>query len=441
VAKEDIAAVALSTQGAVTTLLDEDGNLIRPFIGWQDVRGNGQVEGISHRIDVQDFYRIGGNPLGSVFTATKIDWVREHEPENFARVALISDHQQYFLRAFGAEGDWTDTSSASRYGTLDVDTSEWSERLNAAIGVPLDKLPTVVTEAKVVGHIPARVAALTGLAEGTPLCLGAHDQNCSTLGGGGVAAGTAVMVIGTFGSCYVVSDKPLRDPLSTLTVKPNHGVGNWTIEGFSATAASSFRWYRDVFGDLEVAAGRALKRDPYDLITQTVSEVPPGSNGVTFLPHLQGAAGARPNPDAKGTFTGMTLATSKSDMARAVLEGIAFEMRDVLEAQAAAGVEVRSVRVVGGAAKSPIWCQMLADVFERPVELLQTSETGCLGAALYAGTAVGVYPDLAAAVDQAVSITDRYEPDASAAPAYEKAFRRYQSVFDALTGSVFVADS
>ena len=172
VAKEDIAAIALSSQGAVTTMLDEDGKLIRPFIGWQDVRGNGQIEGISQRIDVADFYRIGGNPLGSVFTATKIDWVREHEPENFARTALVSDHQQYFLRAFGADGDWTDTSSASRYGTLDVDTSTWSERLNAAIGVPLDKLPTVLTESKVVGHIPARVAALTGLAEGTPLCRG-----------------------------------------------------------------------------------------------------------------------------------------------------------------------------------------------------------------------------------------------------------------------------
>lgn len=442
VAKEDIAAVALSTQGSVTTLLDENGELVRPFIGWQDIRGIEQIEGISQRIDVQDFYRIGGNPLGSVFTASKIDWVREHEPENFARVAVVSDHQDYFLRAFGAEGGWTDTCSASRYGTLDVDTSEWSERLNAAVGVPLDTLPTVVTEAgKVVGQISARVAALTGLAEGTPLCLGAMDQNCSTLGGGGVRAGTAVMVLGTFGSCYVVSDKPLRDPLSTLTVKPNHGVGNWTIEGFSATAASSFRWYRDVFADLEVAAGRALKRDPYDLITQAISDVPPGANGVTFLPHLQGAQGARPNPNAKGTFTGMTLATSKSDMARAVLEGIAFEMRDVLEAQTAAGVDARSVRLVGGAAKSPIWCQLLADVFERPIELLQTSETGCLGAALYAGTAVGVYPDIAAAVDQAVTITDRYEPDASAAPAYEEAFRRYQAVFDALTGSVFLADS
>jgi xylulokinase len=442
VAKEDIAAIALSSQGAVTTLLDEDGKLIRPFIGWQDVRGNAQIEGISQRIDVADFYRIGGNPLGSVFTATKIDWVREHEPENFARTALVSDHQQYFLRAFGADGDWTDTSSASRYGTLDVDTSAWSEPLNAAIGVPLDKLPTVVTEAgKVVGHIPARVAALTGLAEGTPLCLGAHDQNCSTLGGGAVQAGTAVMVVGTFGSCYVVSDKPLRDPLSTLTVKPNHGVGNWTIEGFSATAASSFRWYRDVFADLEVAAGRVLKRDPYDLITHAVGDVPPGSNGVTFLPHLQGAAGARPNPDAKGTFTGMTLATTKSDMARAVLEGIGYEMRDVLEAQAAAGVDVRSVRLVGGAAKSPMWCQLLADVFERPVELLQTSETGCLGAALYAGTAVGIYPDVAAAVDRAVTVTDRYEPDGSVAPAYEEAFRRYQAVFEALTGSVFRAGS
>ena len=248
------------------------------------------------------------------------------------------------------------------------------------------------------------------------------------------------MVVGTFGSCYVVADKPLRDPLSTLTVKPNHGVGNWTIEGFSATAASSFRWYRDVFGDLEVAAGRALKRDPYDLITEAVRDVPPGANGITFLPHLQGAAGARPNPEAKGTFTGMTLATSKSDMARAVLEGIAFEMRDVLEAQAAAGVEVSSVRLVGGAAKSPMWCQLLADVFERPIELLQTSETGCLGAALYAGTAVGVYPDIATAADQAVSVTETYEPDDSAAPAYEKAFRRYQAVFDALGGTVFTSD-
>jgi xylulokinase len=441
VAKEDIAAVALSTQGSVTTLMDENGELARPFIGWQDIRGIEQIEGISQRIDVADFYRIGGNQLGSVFTASKIDWVREHEPENFARVAVVSDHQDYFLRAFGAEGGWTDTCSASRYGTLDVDTSEWSERLNTAVGVPLDKLPTVVTEAgKVVGEISARVAALTGLAEGTPLCLGAMDQNCSTLGGGGLRAGTAVMVLGTFGSCYVVSDKPLRDPLSTLTVKPNHGVGNWTIEGFSNTAAASFRWYRDVFGDLEIAAGRALKRDPYDLITQAVSDVPPASNGVTFLPHLQGAAGASPNPSAKGTFVGMTLATTKSDMARAVLEGIAFEMRDVLEAQAKAGVEVRSVRLVGGAAKSPIWCQMLADVFERPVELLQTSETGCLGAALYAGTAVGVYPDVAAAVDQAVTVTETFQPDATVAPQYEKAFRRYQAVFDALTDTVFTSD-
>lgn len=441
VAKEDIAAVALSTQGSVTTLMDENGELVRPFIGWQDIRGIEQIEGISQRIDVADFYRIGGNQLGSVFTASKIDWVREHEPEAFARVAVVSDHQDYFLRAFGAEGGWTDTCSASRYGTLDVDTSEWSERLNTAVGVPIDKLPTVVTEAgKVVGEISARVAALTGLAEGTPLCLGAMDQNCSTLGGGGLRAGTAVMVLGTFGSCYVVSDKPLRDPLATLTVKPNHGVGNWTIEGFSNTAAASFRWYRDVFGDLEIAAGRALKRDPYDLITQAVSDVPPASNGVTFLPHLQGAAGASPNPSAKGTFVGMTLATTKSDMARAVLEGIAFEMRDVLEAQAKAGVEVRSVRLVGGAAKSPIWCQLLADVFERPVELLQTSETGCLGAALYAGTAVGVYPDVAAAVDQAVTVTETYQPDPTAALQYEKAFRRYQAVFDALTDTVFTSD-
>ena len=434
-----IAAVALSTQGSCVSAVDEHGELVRPFIGWQDVRGTEQLASIGERIDLQKFYDIGGNPLGSVFTASKLDWVREHEPENWKRATLFSTHQDYFNRAFGAEGDWIDTCSGSRENTLDVNTGEWCRELEDVIGIAPEQRPAVVAEAgKVVGHIPAKIAALTGISAGTPLCLGAMDQNCSTLGGGGVDHGTAVMVMGTFGSCYVVSDHPLRDPASKLTVKPNHGVGNWTIEGFSNTAAASFRWYRDTFADLEIAAGRAFKQDPYDLITQTVRTVPAGSNGVTFLPYLQGAAGARQNPDAKGTFVGMSLATGKADMARAVLEGIAFEMRDVLEAQSAAGVDVSSVRLTGGAAKSPLWCQLLADVFGRPVELLQTSETGCLGAALYAGTAVGVYPDVRTAVGQAVSITARFEPDDSSSADYDRAFDRYKDVYDALASTVFV---
>jgi xylulokinase len=442
VAKEDIAGVALSTQAAVVTLLDDNGELIRPFIGWQDVRGAEQIAKIADRVTPSRFYAIAGERLGAIFSSSKLDWVRENEPENWKRTKTFATHQDYFLSAFGARERWTDISSASRDALFDVDAGEWSPELHDALHISIDQRPKVSSEAgMIVGHVSARVAELTGLAEGTPLCLGAHDQNCSTLGAGGVHHGTAVMVLGTFGSCYVVSDKPIRDPLETLVVKGNHGVGNWTIEGFSNTAASSFRWYRDVFADLEVAAGRALNKDPYDLITQAVHDVPPGSRGVIFLPYLQGAAGAHPNPNATGTFLGMSLATTKADMARAVLEGIAFEMLEVIEAQENAGIEVDTVRLTGGAAKSPTWCQLLADVFQRPIELLQTSETGCLGAALYAGTAVGIYPDIVSAVERAVTVTARFEPDPSCAEAYRAAFDRYQRVYSSLADSVFVAAS
>ena len=203
------------------------------------------------------------------------------------------------------------------------------------------------------------------------------------------------------------------------------------------TSASAFRWYRDTLADLETAASRSLRRDPYDLITETISQIPPGAGGVTFLPYLQGASGARLNGNARGTFVGMTLGTTKAQMARAVLEGICFEMNDILLAQAAAGIEIGTIRLTGGAAKSPLWCQMLADVFQKPIELLQTSETGCLGAALYAGIGAGIYNDPADAVARAVKTTTRYEPQAFLADAYEEAFARFVDVYEALDGRVF----
>jgi xylulokinase len=245
------------------------------------------------------------------------------------------------------------------------------------------------------------------------------------------------MVVGTFGSCFVVVDQPVRDPSAKLVVKPNHGMGNWTIEAFSNTSASAFRWYRDTFADLEVAASRSLHQDAYDLITRAISDVPPGSDGITFLPFLQGAAGARGNGNARGSFIGMTLGTTKPDMARAVLEGICFEMRDILRAEASAGIDAGVIRLTGGAAKSPLWSQMLADVCGHPIELLQTTETGCLGAALYAGVGSGLYSSCQEAAARAVKVTRRYEPDPSCAEVYDAAYDRWVDVYEALNGRVF----
>lgn len=435
---EEIRAVAFSSQAPLLALVDEEGKLLRPFISWQDLRGAPYIPVLREAYGAERFYQETGDPLGTNSAAPKWAWLRDHEPETWARTRWFLSEQEFLLKEWGADAYWTDLSSASREGMLDVDTMEWSTGVHDLIGVPLEGRATVVTEpGKVVGTIGPDLARRTGLAEGTLLCMGAHDQNCSTFGGGAVHGGECVMVMGTFGSCYVVMDEPRRDPDRSLVVKPNHGMGNWTIEAFSNTSASSFRWYRDTFCDLECAAGRVSGMDPYDIITGQASKSSIGANGVTFLPYLGGASGARQNPQARANFNGMTLATTKGDIARAVLEGVSFEMRDILDAQAAAGIDISTIRLVGGAAKSPMWSQMLADTFQRPIEVLRTSEAGCLGAAMYAGVGAGLYASCEEAAARAVAVVDRYDPDPSTCDAYDEAFARFVSVYEGLEEAVF----
>lgn len=434
---KEIVALAISSQGSIIGLLDGAGTALRPWIGWQDVRGMPYIEKLQEKISRERYYEITGDPLGTVFSSTKLAWLKDNEPDNWAKTELFATEQEFINRQWGATEYWTDQSSASREGTADVNSFTWSKEIHDLLDIPLSKRAQLATGPKVLGEISGVVAEKSGLAEGTLLCLGAHDQNCSSYGAGAVDAGDTVMVIGTFGSCFVVIDQPVRDPNARLVVKPNHGLDNWTIEAFSTTSASAFRWYRDTFADLEVAVARPLREDPYDLITRAVSQVPIGADGVTFLPFLQGASGARINGNARGAFVGMSLASTKPHMARAVLEGICFEMRDILSAQAAAGIDIGTIRLTGGAAKSPMWCQMLADVFDRPIELLQTSETGCLGAALYAGVAAGVFPDCREAAARSVSVTKRYEPDPDAHQSYQPAFQRFVDLYEALDGRIF----
>lgn len=436
---KEILAIGFSSQGSVIGLLDDNGKCIRPFVGWQDLRGGEkEMKWVTDRMPRENYYQLTGDPLGIIFSLTKLVWLKENEPENWARTTMFSTHQDYFLKEFGADGYYTDLSSASRDGMCDVNNNVWAMDIFDMLEIPIEKRPILVTEpGKVVGHIPADVAAKTGLAEGTPLCMGAHDQNCCTFGVGAIEDGTVVMVVGTFGSCFVVSDTPIRDPKGRLVVKGNHGVGNWTIEAFSNTAASSYRWYRDTFCDLEKATGALSGIDAYELINAQIANVPPGANGITFLSYLQGASGSRINSNARGTFVGMSLGTKKADMARSVMEGICYEMNDIVRVEEEAGISIDSIRITGGATKSPLWCQMMADIFERPVHILQTSETGCLGAALYAGVGIGVYESCKAAADHAVHISNTYYPNSEKFLAYEAAYKRFINVYEALDKKVF----
>lgn len=434
----DIIGFGFSSQGSVIGLLDENGELIRPFVGWQDLRGeDGGVDYLLERMPRSEIYKITGDPVGTVFSNSKLAWLKLNEPENWEKTALFSTHQDYFLKQFGADGYYTDFSSASREGMMDIDKQCWSKELHDMLEIPLSKRAEIVKEpGKVVGKIGQEVSEKTGLPVGTPICMGAHDQNCCTFGAGAVEDGTATLVMGTFGSCFIVSDKSIRDPKERLIVKGNHGVGNYTIEAFSNTAASSYRWYRDVFCDYEKQLAKEQGKDPYDLINEQIATSPIGANGVTFLSYLQGASGSRINGNARGTFIGMTLGTTKADVARAVMEGICYEMYDIIRAEMEAGIELNGIRLTGGAAKSPLWCQMMADIFKQPIHILQTSETGCLGAALYAGVGVGAYKDVKEAASM-VHITKTYEPNPDNYEAYDAAYKKFIQVYEALDGTVF----
>jgi len=429
---KEIMAMAISSQGCVWGPLDKNGKLLRPFMSWQDLRGASYVEKIKEMMDEKEFYQITGYSLGAVFTVTKYLWYKDNEPELFDKTEMFSLHQDYFLKEFGAEEYWVDTASGSRTAVFDIDNRDWSGKILNLFGLDVNKFPKVGEAGKVVGTVSKAISEKTGLAVGTPLCIGAMDQNCSTLGGGLVKDGDAVVVMGTCGSTTVCSDKPVRDPNGILWVKNNTGPENFTTECNSLASAASYRWYRDVFADLERAAAITAKVDPYELINTQVDAVAPGAAGLTFLPLLAGAAGGRNNPYARGCFLGATLGTTKEQFARAVMEGITLEIRDNLEAQKKAGVNLEVINLTGGGVKSRMWNQMQADIYQVPVRVLQTTETGCLGAAIYAGVGTGVYKSYQEAVDVAVHIKETYEPNPKNFAAYDDAYARWCKAYDSL---------
>ena len=266
--------------------------------------------------------------------------------------------------------------------------------------------------------------------------MGAQDVNCSSFGAGGTKGDISAMVCGTFGASYIAIDKPIRDPKKTIVVKGNQGMG-WQLEAFSHTSASAFRWFRDKLCPLEIATSKLMGVDPYNLMTEIAENSVPGANGVTALTCLQGSHGRQVNEATRGTFLGISLATEKADLAHAVLEGIVYEMKDILLMQEEFAGKVNTVRLSGGVTKSPMWCQMFADILNKPVELTEVTETGALGAAMYAGIGVGVYHDCEDAANKCIHVSKVYMPDPEAVKIYEKAFVRYIDAFNALNGTFY----
>ena len=430
----DVRGVGLSGQMHGVVLLDEQSMVLRPCIIWADQRSEPQCRWMTERVGAARLIDYVSNPALPGFSAPKALWVRDNEPEIFARartLLLPKDYVRFLLTGIKA----MEISDAAGTCLLDVKRGEWSREVLDAIGFDPSLLPPVVPADKICGTITAQVAQLTGLIEGTPVAGGGADNACGAVGNGVVRAGLALVSIGTSGVVLAHTDSPQVDrsgPVPRVHTF-NHAVPHaWYLMGVTQGAGLSLRWVRDNIGLPEMAMERWTGVDAYSTLVQEAERVPAGSDGLLFLPYLQGERTPHLDAYARGGWIGLTASHDRRHLVRSVLEGVAFSLKDCFAIIQEQGLTLEQVRATGGGAKSPLWRQIIADVLG--VELVTTNaqEGPAFGAALLAGVASGVYSSVQQACDATVRIVDRTEPQQATAPVYAHMYEQYRALYHAL---------
>lgn len=432
VTPKDIASIAFSTQRSCTFFLNGADELVRPMISWQDQRAVAELDQIRAKIAAEDYYQITGMPLNTTWLISKILWLRNHEPANWDKVHKIIQLQDYVLKAFGAEEYVNDISDAGFSGLWSPYEFCWSRKLLKLFGIDSALLPRTVASGTQVGAVSSAVAEQTGFAAGTPLCVGAGDQNSAITGAGIVEPGYCSVSLGTGGIVATYLDEAFHDP-SKMNMFTNHTIhGKWQLEGYQAGAAGVYRWFRDEIAKLQKAYAHETKQDVYSFLNHLVAQTPPGAKGLVFLPYLASATTPRWNPKARGTLLGLTFAHDQGCLARAFMEGITMEIKDIFNSMYAAGLEINHVRILGGPTKSPLWNQLQADIYNRPVDTLKTTDAAVLGAAICAGAGVGVFKDIREGVSAMVAVDQTYEPNPQNAALYNELYAIYCAAYEGL---------
>lgn len=417
-----IGAVGLTGQMHGLTLLDEEGAVLRPALLWNDQRTGEQCDDIRSRIGKQELVRISGNDALTGFTAPKILWVRDNEPEIFARAKsflLPKDYLRLCLTGVQA----TDRADGSGTLLMDLQARDWSQTIVDALGLPEGFVPKSFEGTEVTGAISADAAVATGLRVGTPVVAGGGDQAAGAVGVGAVEEGIVSLALGTSGVVFATVNRPFYEPEGRLHAFCHSVPGRWHLMGVMLAAAGSLRWYRDT-----LAPGVG-----YDDLLAPAQALSPGSEGLIFLPYLTGERTPHPDPLARGAFVGLTVRHTLPHMTRALLEGVAFGLRDSFELMKGIGLGgIRQVRVSGGGARSPIWRQILADVLGTELVTVNTTEGAAYGAALLAGVGAGVWPDVDAACAAAIQVTGSTTPQDAAIAQYDKVYRAYDALYPAL---------
>jgi xylulokinase len=388
----DIAAISFSGMMMGALPLDGEGRPLRSAILWADVRATDEAAQLADAIGYAEVYRRTGHRPSASYTGPKILWIKRHQPEIYARAVTFLQPKDY--AAFLLTGEHaTDFSDASGTNVFDLDRRAWAPDLMAAIGLDPHKLPPAHPSATVIGRVTPQAAALTGLTEGTPVVIGGGDGACATVGSGSVSPGQAYNYIGSSAWIAVTAEQPLIDPEMRTFTYVHMDPRYYFPTGTNQSAGGSFDWLERLLRGATEADDPGAAR-LYEQLTAAAAAVPPGARGLLFLPHLIGERSPYWNPIARGGFVGLTMSHGRAEMARAVLEGVALNLRSVLVAFQGLTTPIVAMRLIGGAARSPLWRQILADVYGLPILLPRLlSEATSLGAAIAGGVAVGLYPD------------------------------------------------
>jgi xylulokinase len=427
---QQVAAVGLTGQMHGLVLLDRAGKVLRPCIMWNDQRTALQCAAITERVGLERLLEWTGNPVLPGFTAPKILWVQENEPEVYRQIAHILLPKDYVrFRLTGALA--SEVSDASGTSLFDVRRRAWCTEMLDALAVPREWLPEVTESPVVSAQVHAEAARATGLLEGTPVVGGAGDQAAQAVGTGVVHEGIVSVTIGTSGVVFAASEQYRVEPQGRLHAFCHAVPGKWHLMGVMLAAGGSLRWYRDALGEAEKAEAQAKGRDPYDLLLEPAARIPAGCEGLLFLPYLSGERTPYPDPHARGVFFGLMLRHTKAHLTRAVLEGVSYGLRDSLELMKALGLRVEQVRASGGGARSSLWRQILADVLGTQIATVNVTEGAAYGAALLAGVGAQLYPSVEAACQQVVRITGTTVPG-PASNVYGDYYPRYRALYAAL---------
>jgi xylulokinase len=418
---DDVAAVGLTGQMHGLVLLDADGDVIRPAILWNDQRTAAECDAIRAALGPRRLVEITGNDALTGFTAPKLLWVRDHEPDAWARVAhvlLPKDYVRYRLTgAFALD-------KADGAGTIlfDLAARDWSPEVLDALGIDPAWMPPTYEGPEATGTITSEAAAITGLRPGTPVVAGGGDQAANAVGVGAVVPGRVALSLGTSGVVFATTDRPIFDAAGRVHAFCHAVPGRWHLMSVMLSAAGSLRWFRDA-----IAPGEA-----FDRLVGAAESVPATSEGLLFLPYLTGERCPYPDPLARGAFVGLTLAHDARHMTRSVLEGVAFGLRDGLDLMVEAGMPVPAqVRASGGGTASALWCQILADVLDAEIVLPATTEGAAYGAALLAAVGSGWFGSVEEAADAVVLTTPAATPGSDVSR-YAEAHARYRSLYPAL---------